>query len=143
MSSWKSIVACNFSTEMKKLFAFILAFFYLTSTIGANVHLHYCMDELINWGVVNNESVTCENCGMEKDDGCCKDEQKFLKNTSDQTIADGGLQLTPRQITDAPFAYTHLSEHHFFSLIEKNLFRHPPPIHSGVDILIQNSIFRI
>ena len=128
---------------MKRVFAFILAVFYLTSTIGANVHLHYCMDELVNWGVVNNESVKCENCGMEKDGGCCKDEHRFLKNTTDQTVIEASLQLSPPLLIDAPLTYTHLSEQYFLSIIEKNSFRHPPPIDGGVDILIHNCIFRI
>jgi hypothetical protein len=128
---------------MKKVFAFILAIFYLTSTIGANVHLHYCMDKLINWGVVNSESVKCENCGMEKDGGCCKDELRFVKNNSDQTIVGTSSQLSQPLIIDVPLTCTHLSEKYFSSIIEKYTFQHPSPGDSRVDILIRNCIFRI
>jgi hypothetical protein len=66
---------------MKKLFITILAVFYLGVSSGATVHFHYCMGELINWGLEQDKSTDCSNCGMDKTkaDGCCKEQHKEIK----------------------------------------------------------------
>lgn len=82
---------------MKKVLAAILAVLYLGTSTGATVHIHYCMGELADMGLGKNKSKTCGKCGMEKsdekDNGCCKDEQKFIKNTTDQKVAETGIQM--------------------------------------------------
>ena len=66
---------------MKKVLITLMAVFYLGVSSGATVHFHYCMGELINWGLAQDEDPNCSNCGMEKGESekCCKDEQKQLK----------------------------------------------------------------
>lgn len=89
---------------MLKLIATILAFFYLFSATGINVHMHYCMGELGSWGLVSNNSAVCSICGMEKsaiDGGCCNDETVFLKNTSDQQNTEISVKL-PQIYISAP-----------------------------------------
>ena len=49
---------------MKKVLAIILAFVYLTSSMGATVHLHYCMGKLASWSLIDHESKNCAECGM-------------------------------------------------------------------------------
>ena len=69
---------------MKKFVTAILAVLYLGTSTGATVHMHYCMGKLADWGLGHNKSKTCGNCGMEKseekDNGCCKDEHKFVNS---------------------------------------------------------------
>lgn len=62
---------------MKKFVITILAIFYLGASSGATVHLHYCMGQLIDWGISQSENKTCNNCGMEKGNSkdCCKDQE--------------------------------------------------------------------
>ena len=83
---------------MKKLLIAIVALLYIGSSTGATVHLHYCMGKLADWGIGHDKSENCSQCGMEKtdkkDNGCCKDEHKFIKNITDQKIAESGLQLS-------------------------------------------------
>lgn len=70
---------------MKKLFVFILAVIYLSEASGMGLHLHYCMDKLVSWGLTQsqNKCSTCEHtisCSPKiacKD--CCKDELKTAK----------------------------------------------------------------
>ena len=79
---------------MKKLLTTILAFIYLSTSMGATVHLHYCMGKLASWGLIDHESKHCAKCGMLKktttahgiDAGmnCCKDEHKQIKSNQDQ-----------------------------------------------------------
>ncbi len=76
---------------MKKIIVAILALLYITTSTGATIHMHYCMGELADWGIGLNDSKTCGKCGMdksdEKDNGCCKDEQKQIKLETDHQKA--------------------------------------------------------
>ena len=82
---------------MKKILATILAFVYLSTSMGATVHLHYCMGKLASWGLIDHESKNCAKCGMLKKtssaDGisasmnCCKDEHKQIKTDKDQKLS--------------------------------------------------------
>jgi len=81
---------------MKKVLATILAFVYLSSSIGATIHLHYCMGKLASWGLINHERKNCARCGMIKKNpssenmsakmNCCRDEHKQIKTDSDQKL---------------------------------------------------------
>ena len=82
---------------MKKVLATILAFVYLSSSMGATIHLHYCMGKLASWGLIDHESKNCARCGMVKQPSasqfmdakmnCCKDEHKQIKTDNDQKIS--------------------------------------------------------
>jgi len=128
---------------MKKILVSILAFFYLSSSVGAIVHLHYCMDKLVNWSLLNGEGDRCNKCGMAKDGGCCKDEQKFVKNNIDQNIAESAVQSMQVLSTAALFAFIYPSENFFSSLIEKYPICHAPPLICAGEIYILNCVFRI
>ena len=128
---------------MKKILVSILAVFYLTSSVGATVHLHYCMDELINWSLLNSDGNKCEKCGMDKDGGCCKDENKFVKNNVDQKVAEAALQLIQTATVATPVALIYPPEHYFPSLIQEYPESNAPPRSKGVGIYILNSVFRL
>ena len=82
---------------MKKVLATILAFVYLSSSMGATIHLHYCMGKLASWGLINHENKNCERCGMVKNTtashsmvakmDCCRDEHKQIKTDKDQKLS--------------------------------------------------------
>lgn len=78
------------TSVLKKLLVTILAFLYLATSVGATVHLHYCMDQLVDWSLASDEEKECSNCGMHKDaaKGCCKDEQKQVKFQGEQKMTD-------------------------------------------------------
>jgi len=81
---------------MKKVLATILAFVYLSTSMGATIHLHYCMGKLASWGLIDHESKNCAQCGMFKKTsssqcmaakmGCCRDEHKQIKTDKDQKL---------------------------------------------------------
>ena len=127
---------------MKRILVSILAFFYLASSVGATVHLHYCMDKLINWSLLNSDGDKCDKCGMKKDDGCCKDENKFVKNSIDQKTTESAIQLIKVAAVATPTAFI-TSEHYFSSLIIEYPTSHAPPRNKGVGIYILNRVFRI
>lgn len=127
---------------MKKLLVSILAVFYLASSVGATVHLHYCMDKFINWSLLKGGD-KCNKCGMEKDGGCCKDENRFVKNNTDQKVAESAVQLTLMTAIATPVGLIYPSEDYSSSLIQEYPIGNPPSRSNGVGIYILNSVFRI
>ncbi len=75
--------------EVKKVWAFILAVFYISSIIGATVHQHYCMGELVGTSLFDLKDDECGKCGMIKhppaSKDCCKHISIVFK-TSDSHI---------------------------------------------------------
>jgi hypothetical protein len=127
---------------MKKIIVSILAIFYLSFSVGATVHVHYCMDRLVNWSLLNTEGDKCGKCGMEKDGGCCKDEDKFVKNSIDQNIASSAVQFSQILSVDAPTNFI-TPENYSSSQIEEYTNCHAPPLLSTGEIYLRNCVFRI
>ena len=127
---------------MKKFLVTILALVYLISSAGATMHLHYCMDKLVSWSLSERPGNLCENCGMEANGGCCKDEQHFIKNNTDQKTAESDIQLLQISAIATPTPFI-ITSGLYFSQEAKHTTSYSPPDNSGVDILIRNCVFRI
>jgi hypothetical protein len=130
---------------MKKFLVSILAIFYLSTSIGATVNLHYCMGRLVNWDLSVKETHTCGQCGMEKvkaqKKGCCEDKQHVLQVAKDQkaenryqTAAPVGIAI----ITTFPSFITPIAS----TITEENPVSNAPP-RSWVPVRIRYCIFRI
>ncbi len=132
---------------MKKFITVILAVLYLSTSMGATVHMHYCMGKLADWGLGHNKSKTCGECGMEKknalDDGCCKDEHKVIKNDSDQKLTESSFQLMEVMASALLPVYTHLRPVQISSVTEENPLSNAPPRCSSVAVYILKSTFLI
>jgi len=128
---------------MKKILVSILAVFYLASSVGATVHLHYCMDKFIDWSLLKGDGDKCNKCGMEKDGGCCKDENKLVKNNTDQKVAESTIQLIQASGVATPSAFVNVADHYSFTLTEEYPINHAPPRNNGVGIYILNNVFRL
>lgn len=132
---------------MKKIIASILAVLYLSTSAGTTVYMHYCMGKLADWGLGHNKSETCSNCGMEKgeekDNGCCKDEHKFVKDYSDQKIAESSIQLTGMMGNALLPACTESASIKILSLAEVNPVSNAPPRNNGIAVYILNRTFLI
>lgn len=126
---------------MRKIIVSILAVFYLCSSTGATVHMHYCMGKLINWSLFKDGD-KCSKCGMKKDGGCCKDENKFVKNNFDQKATES-INLVQLLVSPAPVLFIDIAESYASSLLETYPTSHAPPISSGLEIYIRNCVFRI
>ena len=126
---------------MKKILVSILAVFYLASSVGATVHLHYCMDKLINWSLLKSDGDKCGRCGMDKDGGCCKDEHKVVKNSFDQKTTESSIEVIKFLPVTSPVAVYNISEF-YSSLIHEYPVSNAPPI-NGKGIYIRNCVFRI
>ncbi|MCA0382882.1 MAG: hypothetical protein LCH58_12010 [Bacteroidetes bacterium] len=66
---------------MKKIVVILLLLIYGSATMGATIHMHYCMNDFVGWSLWHGEKEKeCGKCGMkEKKGGCCKDEHKQVK----------------------------------------------------------------
>ena len=127
---------------MKKFLVTILALVHLISSAGATMHLHYCMGKLVSWSLSEKPGDLCENCGMEVDGGCCKDEHHFLKSSTDQKTAESDIQLLQISAIATPTPFITTSGL-YFSQKAKHPASYAPPNSSGPDILIRNCVFRI
>jgi hypothetical protein len=76
---------------VRKESAFILAVFYLSFSIGATLHQHYCMGELVGTSMFSLENDECGKCGMKKhteaSKDCCKDVSITIKNSDSHTFS--------------------------------------------------------
>ena len=132
---------------MKKVLFFILSIFYLTASTGADLHFHYCMGHLADWSIwVNNDEKQCGKCGMEKqeggDNGCCKDEHKWVKVDDDQKA---NLIIEPPSLSSEDINFLHGYTIVNFSNILGDLLpqSNAPPRKTKIATYILNNNFRI
>ncbi len=80
---------------MKRFLVSILMVLYMAGAMGATVHMHYCMGDLVGASLLHHDEHKCDRCGMVKrtdDNGCCKDEHKTFK-TTEHSKTTNDLQL--------------------------------------------------
>lgn len=131
---------------MKKFIVLILAVLYLGTSTGATVHMHYCMDRLVDWALWPKKGDNCSKCGMSKTEkelakGCCKDEQKQVKLKTDHKAAEGFQMFQMSSVAILPLHFE-LSIINLPSVTEENPLSHAPP-RTPVPIFILNRNFRI
>jgi hypothetical protein len=137
---------------MKRIIAAILAFLYLSTSLGATVHLHYCMGKLVSWGFVDHENKGSEMCGMQEKatdktsvitkPGCCRDEHKQVKTGGDQKIFNTDFQFL-KNIQTAVAGQPYLPDiNTFFPAFAYSKINAPPHVvRDGLFLLHRN--FRI
>jgi hypothetical protein len=130
---------------MKRLLITIIAVFYLGVSSGATVHLHYCMGQLVDWGLVSKNPEKCGKCGMKTGSSkdCCKDEQKQLKLESTQKISQNFFQLEAQSIDLGLFAYQSEPDLYVVALAEELPVSNAPPKTPNTPAFIRNCNFRI
>lgn len=133
---------------MKKLFVFILAVIYLSEASGMGLHLHYCMDKLVYWGLTEpkKKCATCDhsiNCAPKiacKD--CCKDELKTAKfdnaNKVDQVLLTRNFPIETVHL----FSSLEIPCIVPYTTIRAYNINAPPDLYK-VPIFIFNRVFRI
>lgn len=132
---------------MKKLVVAIVSFLYISTSSGATVEMHFCMDKLVDWSIGHNDKDnSCNNCGMEKDgsemNGCCKDEQKQLKIEKDQKLS-ASIQLCLSLAVALPVSYLPITFDALSSITEEYPLSNAPPRTAGCPGYIRNCTFRI
>jgi hypothetical protein len=130
---------------MKRLVITLVAVFYLGVSSGATMHLHYCMGQLVEWGLISKNPNKCSKCGMKtgstKD--CCKDEHKQFKIESAQKISENSFQLKAPGLDLALFLSKSETDLHITSLIQEYPIGNAPPDTQNTPRFIRNCSFRI
>lgn len=112
---------------VKKVLVILLLVMYSASTMGATIHMHYCMNQFAGWSFSSEKKEKCSKCGM-KNTGCCKDEKKQFKLSSEQQKAEyaQGLSWAPIIVTAIPVPYLSPS----IDILNKQPFAqiHAPPL---------------
>ena len=120
---------------LKKVAIIFLLVIYGFSSIGATVHLHYCMGKFVDWSLIETKEDKCDKCGMKGEvrKACCKDEHKHFKLKADQqkgSIVDA-VNFITTAVFLAPISYS------IFQIPANTKYNysnyHPPP-----DIFNQN-----
>jgi hypothetical protein len=145
IASVKFVYTFATTLVLKKLLVTILAFLYLTTSVGATVHLHYCMDRLVDWSLAGDEEKECSNCGMHKDaaKGCCKDEHKQVKFQGEQKMSSI-LTLLFSPIVYIPLAQVEMYNVKIYSSLAVTYpVSHAPPERASVPVYLSNRVFRI
>ena len=132
---------------MKKVFVVIFALIYMTTSVGASFHIHYCMGELADWGWGHNTSKTCNSCGMKKSDekyaGCCEDQYQFLKNDTDQRNTKAIFHLAQSIAVALPVSFVSIGLVIFPAVKVINPVSHGLPRSSPIAVYILNRNFLI
>lgn len=137
---------------MKKIIASILAVLYLSTSMGATVHLHYCMDKLVGWSLLDHGSRDCSSCGMPKlrpeegcmvkMKGCCHDEHKQFKSEKDQQTSQLFFEFTKLTPVIADLSYMEQGPS-IRSLLAQQPAVNGPPLLTHLPLFLRNCNFRI
>jgi hypothetical protein len=138
---------------MKKVFASILAVIYLSTSMGATVHLHYCMGKLFAWSLTDKDSKNCGQCGMPKSsmsghclsfkDGCCNDKHAHVQLDKDQKATENDYAFSALTFAALPMASATLPGNFVVSYITGYPTTNAPPEQDKVPLFIRHCTFLI
>ncbi len=136
---------------MKRFIAVILAIIYMSTAMGATVHLHYCMGKLTEWRLGDSKDDLCDSCGMKKakageqlsKKNCCKDEFKELKLKKDQRVPENSQPVAFAPLAATPVAVYTLPVVPVTSLAVVFPVAKAPPGITGAPVFLLNCNFRI
>jgi hypothetical protein len=138
---------------MKKFVTTILAFIYLSTSMGATVHLHYCMGKLFSWSLIDRESKGCSQCKMPKGDmnghsmafkdDCCKEKYTHVQLDKDQKTTEAAYTLVQFPYAVLPGRFAMLPDVYVASYIAGHPTTNAPPEPDKVPLFIRNCHFRI
>ena len=139
---------------MKKFIVAILAILYLATSIGATVHLHYCMDKLVAWDLGDKEdNKICPYCGMAKTStadehcasdskGCCKDEQKQVRIEKDQKATENNFDFSKILFQPITISPVYINANYTATHLEYPVSNSPPRT-GAIPLFVRNCVFRI
>lgn len=125
---------------MKKFLVTILAFVYLTSTVGAMVRLDCCLEKLVNFSL---DASSKGNQPGEETKGDCKDDHKQAKLGHEQKRSDSQIRIAkifPAAITTG---FPEYSFHAVSSLTEAYPVNQAPPKQAKIPLFILNCVHLI
>lgn len=133
-----------FVIAVKKLIYILAVFFYLITTSGVIVNMHYCMGNYQSFDVYSGHQDECGKCGMslETPNGCCKNELKIVKLVVDQSTSTVSFSIDKMEAS-AVVASGFVVANTIPNLHISESTEYAPPEPSGPDVYIRNRVFRI
>jgi hypothetical protein len=131
--------------RVKKTAVILLLLIYGSATMGATVHLHYCMNQFVSWSLFHSKDDKCGKCGMTEKDkaGCCKDEHQHFKLKDDQrkTNASQLVSFIAAPVLLVPAVDFDI--HTYSTYTERYPTSHAPPDINRKRLHILNGVFLI
>lgn len=78
-----------------------------------------------------------------ENDGCCKDEHRFIKTNPDQKTVESAFQILQLAGNALPNTFIETEAIHFPSITEKNPDYNTTPRNCGIAVYKRNCVFRI
>jgi len=105
------------------------------------------MGKLVNKSFWHNDDKQCSKCGMDKsgdkDNGCCKDEQKQFKIDNEHKIIESSVSFLHPDLALLPKHFEKPQTFNFTSITEEHPATNAPPGPGSIPIYIRNNVFRI
>jgi hypothetical protein len=140
-------------SKMKKFLAAILAFVYLSSSMGATIHLHYCMGKLSSWSLIDHERKNCVQCGMVKKTpasrcmaakmDCCRDEHKQINTVQDQKLSPSEFFKYNNLFQAVALNEPYVQSAQIFSISVEHPNTHAPPLFDKLPLFVLYRNFRL
>ena len=131
------------SFSLKRLFAVILAFFYLTIATGIMVNLHYCMGELASVDYGHAKQENCGKCGMpDNGNACCHTDSKLIKLQDDHQLSTVVFAFTQPALEPVATLWHAVAVAEDHSSLVQSAIHAPPDIYSN-HVYLVNCIFRV
>jgi hypothetical protein len=129
---------------LKKIVVISLLLIYGSATMGATIHMHYCMNQMVGWNLWHSEKEECGKCGMKEDKtGCCKDEHKHFKLKADHHNAATESLIT---FNAAPVIVNPIPDFNFKAfkkITESYSTCHAPPNINNIRLHVLHCVFLI
>ena len=124
---------------MQRLIVTILAIFYMGTSTGATIHLHYCMAKMAGMRLWHPDTGKCGNCGMKnctaRAKKCCKDVHKMVKlENGHHKSSESGVWFFP-VVTIMPVSFIEYSKVSIPSAAWEFPVSHAPPRKLPIHIL--------
>jgi hypothetical protein len=124
---------------MKKFLVTILAFVYLTSTVGATLRLDCCLKNLVTIGL----NADAHNSIWSKENKDCKDEHKQAKLGHEQKYNDNHIRVAKSFPASITTSFPPYSFHAIATLTEVYPVNNAPTKQAAVPLFILHCVHRI
>src|SRR5690554_3766487 len=134
---------------MKKLFLFIMIFLYFGTSTGFTMHLHYCMNILVDTKLSEKEEESCSStCEMseksDKMDDCCDDLQKEVKLDQVHKAAENAfLNIKNLAVSLPPSLFNISFDVQLPGIAENRASGNSPPAWQRVPVYLRHCVFLI
>lgn len=122
---------------MKKFLVTILAFVYLTSTVGTMVRLDCCLEKLVNY------SLGASTKDSDETKGDCKDDHKQAKLGHEQKRSDSHFRIAKIFPVSITTGFPEYSFHDVSTLTEAYPVNQAPPQQAKIPLFILNCVHLI